>query len=55
MEEDEELRKRVRLHGGGNWKGILENSSILQERYKMAPSGMFELSLLSEALDLSMH
>mmetsp|Transcript_27430 Transcript_27430/g.58671 ORF Transcript_27430/g.58671 Transcript_27430/m.58671 type:complete len:620 (-) Transcript_27430:189-2048(-) len=38
LEEDMELVKRVRLHGDGNWKGILDNSPILQERYITAPS-----------------
>ena len=37
--EDKELIKRVRLHGAGNWKTILDNSPILQERYSNAPSG----------------
>eukprot|EP00571_Detonula_confervacea_P000961 CAMPEP_0172330226 /NCGR_PEP_ID=MMETSP1058-20130122/61291_1 /TAXON_ID=83371 /ORGANISM="Detonula confervacea, Strain CCMP 353" /LENGTH=1041 /DNA_ID=CAMNT_0013047431 /DNA_START=37 /DNA_END=3162 /DNA_ORIENTATION=- len=39
-EEDEELRKRVRLHGEGNWKDILDNSQILQDRYKTASSAV---------------
>ena len=37
--EDEELEKRVRLHGEGNWKMIFDNSHILQQRYKAARSG----------------
>jgi len=28
-EEDEELRKRVRLHGEGNWKVILGNCLLI--------------------------
>ena len=44
VEEDEELKKRVRLHGEGKWKAILDNSSILQKRYEMAPSGKIESS-----------
>ena len=36
VEDDEELRKRVSLHGKGNWKAILDNSCIFQEQYKMA-------------------
>ena len=39
IKEDKELMKRVRLHGAGNWKTILDNSLILQERYSNAPSG----------------
>ena len=35
-EEDAELRKRVRLHGVGKWKDVLDKSSILQERYAAA-------------------
>ena len=48
--EDAELRKRIRLHGFGNWKDILDNSSILQEQQTTAPSGMFQCSLLHEYL-----
>jgi len=36
-EEDDELRKQVSYHGT-NWKGILENSTVLQERYKTSSS-----------------
>ena len=36
-EEDEGLRNGVRLHGCGSWKAILENSPILQERYRHVP------------------
>ena len=39
-EEDAELRRLLRIYGKGNWKEILEHSSILQERYRMAPTGM---------------
>ncbi|KAL7539465.1 hypothetical protein ACHAXR_010606 [Thalassiosira sp. AJA248-18] len=38
VEEDMELVKRVREHGEGNWKAILDNSRILQGRYGNAPS-----------------
>ena len=38
--EDEELRKLIRLYGEGKWKDCLDNSPILQERYKMV-SGKF--------------
>ena len=34
VEEDEELRKRIRLHGEGNWKDIYDNSRLFQDRYK---------------------
>ena len=37
--EDEELRKLIRLYGEGRWKECLDNSPLLQERYKMV-SGM---------------
>ena len=40
LEKDIEFAKRVRLHREGNWKEIMENSPILQERYKTAPTGM---------------
>ena len=43
--EDKELMKRVRLHGAGNWKTILDNSRILQERYSNALSGELSSSL----------
>lgn len=33
--EDEELRKLIRIYGEGKWKDCLDNSPILQERYKM--------------------
>ena len=46
QEEDAETMKRILLHGLENWKDILDNSSILQERYKTAHSGMFRCSLL---------
>lgn len=32
-EEDDELRKRAKIHGNGNWKDILDNSDILKNRY----------------------
>jgi len=32
-EEDDELRMRAKIHGNGNWKDILDNSYILQNRY----------------------
>ena len=41
-EDDAELRKRVRLHGVGKWKDLLDKSSILQERFADA-SGMFNV------------
>ena len=44
-EEKEKLQKRVRLHGEGNWKAILNNSKILQKRYKSKSLGTFGLSL----------
>ena len=33
QEEDDELRKRAKIHGNGNWKEILDNSDILMNRY----------------------
>ena len=42
-EEHLELLKLVRQFGEGNWKAIFDNSHILQERYKMAPSGTSHL------------
>ncbi|KAL7551550.1 hypothetical protein ACHAWF_014737 [Thalassiosira exigua] len=34
VEQDNELKKGIRIYGEGNWKQIYENSEILQERYK---------------------
>lgn len=33
-EQDNELRKRIRIHGEGNWKEIVNNSDILRSRYQ---------------------
>ena len=33
-EEDCELRKRIKIHGEGSWKAIVESSGILQNRYQ---------------------
>jgi hypothetical protein len=38
-EEDEELRRLVRIYGKGNWKDILQSSQLLQKRYQTAPTG----------------
>lgn len=43
-EEERELRRRVRLHGEGNWMAIFENSRILQKRFKLTPSGKMRIS-----------
>ena len=50
VEDDEELKKRVRLHGEGKWKVIFDNSTILQKRYETAPSGTFQLSVYEPSL-----
>ena len=38
-EEDAELRRLVRVHGKGNWKDMLDASSLMQRRYQTAPTG----------------
>lgn len=43
--EDVELKKRVRLHGDGNWKVILDSSVILKERYSMVSGKSNNISL----------
>ena len=44
-EDDTELRKLVRIHGVGNWMDMLEDSSMLKERYDTAPTGKFKDSV----------
>ncbi len=47
-EEDAELRRLVRVHGKGNWKDMLDDSSIMQRRYQAAPTGkMIDIPFLS--------
>lgn len=47
-EEDEELKRLVRLHGKGNWKDMLDDSSIMQRRYQAAPTGkMIDIPFLA--------
>ena len=33
-QEDCELRKRIKIHGEGNWKEIVKNSVIIRSRYQ---------------------
>lgn len=47
-EEDAELSRLVRVHGKGNWKDMLDDSSIMQRRFQSAPTGkMIDIPFLA--------